>query len=343
LMPEAVRLLRELGVPLDEGDGAALAGISFHDAHASASAVFGEGLAGREKGLAVRRTRLQSRMAARAAEMGIELHWNAAVHAMVGGGFRSADGTIHADFFVIADGLCSTLAAASGFRERNCYSTRYASRQQFRRAPWSDQVEVHWGSGEQLYVTPLGDDEVGIALLTNTRGRRLCDALPDFPPVAKRIAGAANTSSMRGAVTKTRSLREVIRGNVAVLGDASGSLDAVTGEGLLSALRQANVLAEAIAAGEPELYAVSHRQILQGPQRMARLLLLLNRFPLLERRFVATMASRPESFAALLRVHLAEQSWRSFARIEAAALLSGRRERSQWRPFAMGACRERGL
>jgi flavin-dependent dehydrogenase len=343
LMPEAVRLLRGLGVSLVEQDGAPMAGISFHDAYASASAAFGEGLSGNENGLAVRRTLLQSRMAARAAAMGIDLHWGAVVQAMAGVGFRSAGEAIHADFFVIADGQCSTLAASCGFQERNCYSTRYASRQQFRRAPWSNHVEVHWGSGEQLYVTPLGDEEVGVALLTSKRGRRLSDALPDFPAVAKRIAGAARTSSMRGAVTKTRSLREVIRGNVAVLGDASGSVDAVTGEGVLSALRQARALADTIDSGEPERYGAAHRRISQGPLRMARLLLLLDRFPWMERRFVATIARRPESFAALLRVHLAEQSWGSFARSEAAALVSGRRDRLHWRPFAMGAYRERGL
>src|ERR1700748_2336516 len=65
LMPEAVRLLRELGLALDERDGASFAGISFHDAHASASAAFSNG-----RGLSVRRTHLQGRMAARAAEMG---------------------------------------------------------------------------------------------------------------------------------------------------------------------------------------------------------------------------------------------------------------------------------
>ena len=108
-------------------------------------------------------------------------------------------------------------------------------------------MEVYWGSHEQLYVTALGDDEVGVALLTAKPGRRLSDALPDFPGVAKRIAGAARASSVRGAVTKTRSLREVIRGNIAVLGDASGSVDAVTGEGLLNALQQAHALAEAVA------------------------------------------------------------------------------------------------
>ena len=343
LMPEAVRLLRGLGVSLGERDGAPMTGISFHDAHASASAALGEGLPGNETGLAVRRTLLQSRMAARAAAMGIDLRWGAVVQAMKGGGFRSAGEAIHADYFVIADGLCSTLAAACGFRERNCYSTRYASRQQFRRAPRSNHVEVYWGSGEQIYVTPLGDEEVGVALLTSKRGRRLSDALPDFPAVAKWIAGAETTSSMRGAVTKTRSLREVVRGNIAVLGDASGSVDAVTGEGLLSALRQANALADAIGAGEPQRYAGAHRRISQGPLRMARLLLLLDRFPWLKRQFVDTMAKRPESFAALLRVHLAEQSWGSFARSEATALVSGRRERVPWRLFAMGAYRERGL
>lgn len=338
LMPEAVRRLHGLGVALGSDDGAPMTGISFHDAQGSASAAFGEGA-----GLAVRRTRLQSRMAARAAEMGVEMHWGACVSAATDGGFASAGKAIRAEFFVIADGLCSTLAAASGFRERTCHSTRYARRQQFQCAPWSNHVEVYWGSHEQLYVTALGNDEVGVALLTTKHGRRLSDALPDFPDVAKRIAGAARASCARGAVTKTRSLREVVRGNVAVLGDASGSVDAVTGEGLLTALQQAQVLAEAIADGKPESYAAAHRQISKGPQRMARLLLLLDRFPWLGRLFVATMARRPESFAALLRVHLAEQSWLNFARDEAAALLMGRRERVHWRPYAVGAFRERGL
>ncbi|MDQ1452482.1 MAG: hypothetical protein QOK38_2348 [Acidobacteriaceae bacterium] len=303
LMPEALRLLRALGVTFDDRDGAPLAGVSFHDAHARAKAAL-------------------------AAEMSVALHWAAVVRSLAGGGFACGGAAIQADFFVIADGLCSTLAAASGFRERDCHSTRYASRQQFHCTPWSDCVEVHFGGHEQLYVTPLSDHEVGVALLTRKRGRRLSDALPDFPVVANRLASAARTSTMRGAVTRTRRLCEVIRGNVAVLGDASESVDAVTGEGLLSALQQAHALADAIAAGEPQRYAAAHRQISQRPQHMARLL-LLDRYPWLERRFVARMAKRPESFAALLRVHLAEESWTGLAWSEAVALLSGRREKQR--------------
>jgi flavin-dependent dehydrogenase len=366
LMPEAVRLLRGFGVALDERDGAHFMGISFHDAHDSAYATFSG-----DRGLGMRRTHLQEEMARRAAEMGVALHWGAVVQALAGDGFASAGTRIPAEFFVIADGLRSTLAPASGFRERNCYSTRYASRQHFQCAPWSETVEVHWRDGEQLYITPLGDHEVGAALLTSRRGRRLCDALPDFPEVANRLAGALRTSSMRGAVTRTRSLREVIRGNVAVLGDASGSVDAVTGEGLLSAFRQANALADAIAAGEPKRYAGAHAQIAKAPRRMARLLLLLDRYPGLERRFVRAMATRPQSFAALLGVHVGEQTWPSFAWMQAAALLTGGRktegrtgrdtvpdvrldigldvkldvklDKGPWLPYATKAHRERGL
>jgi hypothetical protein len=73
------------------------------------------------------------------------------------------------------------------------------------------------------------------------------------------------------------------------------------------------------------------------------------------------MAKRPESFAALLRVHLAEESWMEFAWNElascwrAAPLPAGIREtkrnsargtkrnRRPWLPHAAGSHRERGL
>jgi flavin-dependent dehydrogenase len=347
LMPESVRLLQGLGITLGSEDGAEFAGISFHDESSAAHGAFSSG-----KGLGVRRTRLHSRMAARAVEMGIALHWGAVVRALPGNGFAAAGSPIHANAFVIADGLCSALAAAAGFREQRCSSTRYASRQPFRCAPWSNSVEVHWGRHEQLYVTPVGEHEVSIALLTSDPRRRVCDALPEFSEVAWRLANAAATSSVRGAVTRTRTLREVLRGNVAVLGDASGSVDAITGEGLLSAFRQARALSDALAAGKLERYAAAHQRIARNPRRMARLLLLLDRHPRLEKHFTAALANRPESFAALLRVHLGEQSWPSFALQEARMLLCGRMiedtetqsERRTW-PVALAVSghRERGI
>jgi hypothetical protein len=96
---------------------------------------------------------------------------------------------------------------------------------------------------------------------------------------------------------------------------------------------------------------VAHARMAKAPQRMARLLLLLDGYPWLERRFVATMATHPETFAALLRVHLAEQTWPDLVWSEAAAMWMGRRDtkidtrrdRGPWLPYAVKAHRERGL
>src|SRR5690606_30738129 len=47
---------------------------------------------------------------------------------------------------------------------------RYGLRRHFRIAPWTDLVEVHWAPYAEAYVTPVGDDLVGVALLA-ARGR----------------------------------------------------------------------------------------------------------------------------------------------------------------------------
>ena len=51
-----------------------------------------------------------------------------------------------------------------------------------------------------------------------------------------------------------RTLRSVQRGRVALVGDASGGVDAITGEGIRLGLRQASALAEAMAAGNLQQY-----------------------------------------------------------------------------------------
>lgn len=318
LMPQSVRILERLGVSIGDRNGGCIAGISFHEGLKAARGGFRDG-----HGMGVRRTYLHGLLAARAVEAGVRLHWGAVVQANAGG-FASAGSQIHAGFFVIADGLCSTLAHAAGFRQQDCTSTRYAFRQPFRCAPWSDMVEVHWGEREQIYVTPIGADEVNIALLTGRRGRRLGDALAGFPAVARRLANAERSAAARGAVTRTCVMRQVVRENVALIGDASGSVDAITGEGLLSAFRQALALAEALSTGKPERYTEAHRRIARTPGRMARLLLLLDRHPMLRRRSIAVLAARPKYFAELLGVHLGEQSYLQAMRSVTGEIIRGR-------------------
>ena len=59
--------------------------------------------------------------------------------------------------------------------------------------------------------------------------------------------GARPSPGILGAISALRVLRKVCRGAFALVGDASGSVDSLTGEGLGLAFQQANALAEALA------------------------------------------------------------------------------------------------
>jgi flavin-dependent dehydrogenase len=93
---------------------------------------------------------------------------------------------------------------------------------------------------------------------------------------------------------------------VALIGDASGSLDAVTGEGLCQAFRQAEALADALASGRLESYQAAHERIRRGPALMAELLLLLDRRDTLRGRVLAALESRPAVFASMIESHVGE-------------------------------------
>ena len=100
-----------------------------------------------------------------------------------------------------------------------------------------------------------------------------------------------------------RHRRRVYRGNVALIGDASGSVDAVTGEGLGLSFRQALALADALEAGALENYQLAHRRLARRPNFMAQLLLLLDRIAPLRRRVLQGFAVDPDLFGRLLNAN----------------------------------------
>jgi flavin-dependent dehydrogenase len=87
------------------------------------------------------------------------------------------------------------------------------------------------------------------------------------------------------------------------VGDASGSVDSLTGEGLGLAFRQAEALAEAIADDDLSRYQAAHRRINRFPEIMSRLLLALENRPKLRRRAVIALAKEPHLFERLLSAH----------------------------------------
>ncbi len=165
-------------------------------------------------------------------------------------------------------------------------------------------MELHWGRLGEIYVTPVAKDQVCVALISRNPKLRLGEALPHFPKLAERLSGQEVCSSERGALTATCKLKQVRRDNLALIGDASGTVDAITGEGLCLAFTQAMVLADCMAKGDLSTYEREHQRLALRPLLMARIMLLLDRRPRLQQRTVRAFQRRPYVFERLLELHV---------------------------------------
>ncbi|HTV83151.1 MAG TPA: FAD-dependent monooxygenase [Acidobacteriaceae bacterium] len=302
LMPDSRRELARLGVDPGPGHGAAFRGILYADQRAEVSAEFPRGV-----GLGVRRTVLQRLLLERAAALGVRFQWGSPVTVRKGLPVTVGGERVGCQWLVGADGMASQARAWAGLEAAKVRSRRFGFRAHFRRAPWSEFVEIHWGAKGEAYVTPVGADEICVAAMSRTPTGRLDEIVEHLPALRERLAGAERTTAERGSVTLTRRLRRVTRGNVALVGDASGSVDAITGEGLGLSFRQALLLAESLEAGGCARYEAGHAALAALPRRMAELLLLMDRFPALQRRAMGALTTRPELFRGLLAVHVGEQ------------------------------------
>jgi 2-polyprenyl-6-methoxyphenol hydroxylase-like FAD-dependent oxidoreductase len=173
-------------------------------------------------------------------------------------------------------------------------------------------MELHWGHLGQVYVTPVGPEEICVAMISNDGQLDLDDALKGFPELSARLNNGEHASSERGAITASRTLRRVWNGNVALVGDASAGVDAITGEGLCLAFRQAAMLAECLASGDLARYQAEHRKLVRRPAFMARLMLLIGNQNHLRRRTMRVFESRPQAFAGMLSMHVGAASARDY-------------------------------
>jgi menaquinone-9 beta-reductase len=298
LMPGGVAALRDLGVTIPAGLGRPFKGIRFSDACSTAGAEFSRG-----PGFGIRRTDLHQLLVERAAETGVIMIWDVKQARLASGGISIDGQLVEARLIVGADGQNSAIRRQAGLSRIRSERRRFAFRKHYRIAPWSDYVEVWWGARRQIYVTPLAEDEVCVAMTTRDRSPRLDEALVEFPEIQKRLAKAIPTSTEMGAVTASRRLHYVHGGRVALVGDASGSVDAITGEGLELSFRQAAAFARSLRAGDPRRYQREHEAICGRTRARAALLLSLDRYPAMRRKVLATLARRPKIFQLLLNVH----------------------------------------
>ncbi len=300
MMPETLVVLDQLGVKFNPGDGHPFRGISFVQEDATVFADFPQGHA-----IGLRRPVLHERLVARAEECGVRFFWKTPVSGIEGSTVYFARGTLRATWIIGADGHSSRVRRWSGLDSTASSRHRNATRRHYRVKPWSNYTEVHWSDHAQAYVTAIGIQEVCVVVLAEKPQHSSFDnALAATPALARRLAGAKLCSRERGAITVMRSLRRVHHNNVALLGDASGGVDAITGEGLRMAFRQALALADAMLAGDLAQYQRAHRQLARRPMLMGNLLLWLGRNPRIRSRAIRAMQHRPDLFARILAAHV---------------------------------------
>lgn len=317
-MPEGVRALAELGVALDPRASFPLEGIRFLGRSACDEASFPRG-----RGMGIRRTVLYRALLNRAQDVGVKLLWGAQVRARPTEPVSVGGRTAHYQWLIGADGANSQVRRWAGLDYARPTSRRFGFRRHFQAAPWSNSVEVYWGgkaAKSQLFVTPVAPDELCVAMLTRHQQARVDNQLPMFPEVARRLRNAKPTSTERGSITLCQAFRSVTRGRVALVGDASGAVDAITGDGLCVAFRQAIALANAIGQNNLALYETDHRKIMHTPMRAARLLLVLDRHPELQRRALLGLGREPSLFSKLLAVHAGAAPAANFGAREALTL-----------------------
>ena len=305
VMPDGLRAARSLGIDLEAAPALRFPGIRFCDRDVSAEARFPTGY-----GLGMRRTTLHRHMVGIAADAGVRLAWGTTVTAIGGETVSAAGREVTSRWIVGADGGHSRIRRWAGLDSSYHDSCRYGFRAHYRIEPWSELMELHWGEGCQLYITPVAGDEICVALLSRDPHLRLGDALPRFPAVARRVAHleALRPTAELGAVSASRRLKSVWSGRVALVGDASGSVDAITGEGLCLLFQQSAALAAALESGDLSAYHDAHRRIGRQPELMANLMLMLGRRNGLRHRVIGAMAADPRLFAGLLAAHVGEVS-----------------------------------
>jgi menaquinone-9 beta-reductase len=308
LMPESQAALRKLGVELPAGVGFQIRGIRFIEDGIQVAADFPE-----DDGIGIRRTLLHEQLIRQAEKCGVKLLWKTPVTGITADGVQLSGGRVRAQWIIGADGGGSRVRRWSALNPTEMFSHRVASRRHYRARPWTEYMEIYWGLRGQAYVTPISSDEICVVVLGETAEDADFErTLETLPELQARLSGAEMCSRERGAITAMHTLARVWRGNVALVGDASGGVDAITGEGLRMAFLQAIALAEAIESGDLREYERAHRRLARRPTLMGKLMLLLGRDAGIRSSALETLHRNPELFARLLAIHVGQATPRDF-------------------------------
>jgi flavin-dependent dehydrogenase len=297
LMPGAATVLQELVGPLP---GVRLRGIRYQDGAGRVARAPFRGA----PGLGVRRTALHSALGSAARRAGVTVVPGRVTEVRQRDGhvqaFGPDGGALRARYLVAADGLHSPLRRGLGLDRPPRGPSRWGLRRHVVAAPWTDSVEVHWGARSEVYLTPVGPDLVGVAVLTADRAPYDVQ-LARFPAVLARLDGAEPAGDVRGAGPLRQRTGARVAGRVLLVGDAAGYVDALTGEGIAVAVACAQALVECLVAGRPQEYERAWRRVSRRSRWLTSSLLWAGNRGVVRPLIVPAAARLPAVFGAAVR------------------------------------------
>ena len=298
LMPAGVAVLGRLGLAEAVG-GAPFYGVRYHFGkhtaegrfpHASGIPVWGRGQ---------RRKHLDRVLfAAAAATPGVKAHTGVRVEGPLCENGRITGALVEgaplrARLVVAADGVNSRIRHRLGL-DAEASRKRFGIRAHFRLAKGHEQppwVDVVLASGHELYITPLPDREVLVAVLTGIRhgGEPVHETFQRWisaqPLLASRLEGAEQISWPMCASWRAKNATLGVAPGAILLGDAMGSIDPISGGGMTHALVTAELLAAYIQQGLEESdewmwkFERERGELLVDFKRLTRILLWLADHP----------------------------------------------------------------
>jgi geranylgeranyl reductase family protein len=334
LSPQASRLLNAMGVEdaVQDAGAARLNGMVVrapNGVELRGDFIASHGYQGfRDCGVAIRRTLLDLILLRAAKDAGASVIEEARVTGLLRNPAGAVEGVravrrgetgfeLRAPLVVGADGLNSSVAHLAGLARRPGRPRRVAIVSHYRNVRGvCGHGEMHVGRGGYLGISPVNDGEVNVALVVDkAEAGSIHGDLAGFldrwitaqPHLAQRFTGATMCGPPLAVGPFARRARQPYAPGVALTGDAAEFLDPFTGEGIYTALRGGEMLADHAAAycasehGDEHLvaYAAARRREFASKFLIERAIAIAVGFPPLMNR-AARVLSRRKDMADLL-------------------------------------------
>lgn len=296
LMPAAVDTLKTMQVFPEQSHP--FLGIRYiHGAH-QAQGNFRHG-----QGLGVRRLALHNALSKRAQELNIEIMHTRAQNITQTQDDVSVNGH-KARYLFAADGLYSPIRKKLGLEAPAKRKPRLGIRRHYPVTPWSPFVEVYWSDHAEAYVTPVSDNQIGVAILyykehTPPHQDKFTHLLSLFPMLKERLT-VEPCSILRGAGPFERRTKTPVSNRILLVGDSAGYLDPLTGEGIRMGLDSAQAAIRCITHDQPERYHKEWKKVTRRYWWMTGGLLSVREVPILRKLMVPTLKRSPWLFGHIV-------------------------------------------